>query len=190
MSKITLYGFAGSTYVQTARLVCLEARQEYALEPLEFGKPSHAALHPFLKMPVMRDGEMQLFESLAIATYICENNTSGSLIPGGMKNRCEMYSWVSAAIDYLYPALVSGPLAKNIDMPTCGNYLSILNNNLEDKPWMAGPEISLADLFIFPMVAFIEKQAPCDGERPFKKLDNWLDALKQREGYLEIINDG
>lgn len=193
MNKIEIYGVPASSYVQTARLVCNELGLAYELLPLEFGQPSHRALHPILKMPALRatinGDEVQLFETLGISTYLCAQNEERRLVPGKLLSRCQMYSWISAAIDYYYPTLVKGPLAQEIDMGACGYQLKLLDEQLTKTPYIAGPELSLADLFLFPMVVFIERQAPCDGERPFKALDAWLAALKEREGFMEMIND-
>lgn len=188
MSKIEIYGVAASSYVQTVRLVCTELGLEYQLLPLEYGEPSHRALHPFLKMPVLRQGDVQLYESLGIVTWLCALQEGRKLVPGKLINRCHMYSWISAAIAYYYPVLVRGPLAEQIDMEACGYQLKLLDEQLTQTPYLAGPELSLADLYLFPMVCFIEKQAPCDGERPFKALDAWLAALKEREGFAEVVN--
>jgi len=192
MNKIEIYGVAASSYVQTVRLVCGELGLAYELLPIEFKQPSHKALHPFLKMPAMRatinGGDVQLFETLGIVTYLYGQNEDQRLVPGKLLNRCQMYSWISAAIDYYYPTLVRGPLAGAIDMEACGYQLKLLDEQLLQTPYIAGPELSLADLFLFPMVCFIERQAPCDGERPFKALDAWLAALKEREGFAEVTN--
>jgi len=57
MRQIELFGFAGSTYVRTARMVCEEKNIDYRLRPLEFRQESHRALHRFLRMPARRAGK-------------------------------------------------------------------------------------------------------------------------------------
>ncbi|WGO97756.1 glutathione S-transferase family protein [Saccharophagus degradans] len=189
MNNIQIFGFPRSTYVQTVRLIALTLNLPITLAPLAFRQASHAELHPFMKMPAMKHGNITLFETLAIATYLNEQVPSRGLIPGKLEYKCRMLSWVSAAIDYYYPALVTAAVENTVDMDKCGNLLGILEKTLSVSPYLAGPELSLADLFILPMVTFIEKQAPCNGERPFKHLDNWLDTLKGKAGYMEILND-
>ena len=41
-------------------MVCEEKGVPYTLSPLEFRAESHHALHPFLRMPVLRAGELRL----------------------------------------------------------------------------------------------------------------------------------
>jgi glutathione S-transferase len=63
MQHVELFGFAGSTCVRTARMACIEKHVEHQLKPLEFRADSHRALHPFLRMPVLRAGELVLYET-------------------------------------------------------------------------------------------------------------------------------
>jgi glutathione S-transferase len=94
MNAVTLYGFPGSTYVRTARMVCEEKRIPYTLSPLEFRSESHRALHPFLRMPAMRAGDVLLFETLAIATYLDGTGEARPLQPAAPPDRARMLQWV------------------------------------------------------------------------------------------------
>jgi len=55
MTPIKIFGFAASTYVRTARLVCLEKDVPYELLALEFGAASHRALHDPVFTPAARE---------------------------------------------------------------------------------------------------------------------------------------
>jgi glutathione S-transferase len=57
VSTLILYGVAFSTYVRTARMACVEKGAGYTLahdSVDEVRSRAHLALHPFGKMPVMR----------------------------------------------------------------------------------------------------------------------------------------
>ena len=60
MEPIRIHGFPGSTYVRTARIVCLEKNLPHELVPLAFGQPSHRDLHPYLRMPALEHGSFRL----------------------------------------------------------------------------------------------------------------------------------
>jgi glutathione S-transferase len=51
-------------------MVCEEKGIEYVLTEKPLGAPELLAIHPFGKMPVLRHGDVELFESKAIATYL------------------------------------------------------------------------------------------------------------------------
>lgn len=111
MQKIRIYGFAPSTYTQTARLVAAELDVAAELCPLEFKQPSHFERHPFGKMPAFEHGDVRLFETLAIAAYLIEAfPTSGGpeLLPRAPADRARVLQWVSVAVDYAYEDLVNG----------------------------------------------------------------------------------
>jgi glutathione S-transferase len=97
-----------------------------------------------------------------------------------------MMQWTSVAIDYLYWDLVGALLADAIAQgaaETAARDLDILEQRLDTSAYLAGQAISLADLFVAPMVAFAESKdsrfAP--GERI--ALKRWLAAMTSRESF-------
>ncbi len=70
MLKPEIIGSSRSTYTRVVRMVCEEKGIEYVLKEAELGAPEIFAIHPFGKMPVMRHGDVELFESKAIAAYL------------------------------------------------------------------------------------------------------------------------
>ncbi|MCQ8780461.1 glutathione S-transferase family protein, partial [Escherichia coli] len=53
------------------------------------------AIHPFGKMPVLRHGDLTLFESKAIATYLDSTFPGPRLIPGEARHAALLEQWVS-----------------------------------------------------------------------------------------------
>ncbi len=158
MKHVELFGFAGSTYVRTARMVCAEKRVEYQLKPLEFRQDSHRELHPFLRMPVMRVGDLVLYESLAIATYIDDAFDGPRLVPGTPVGRARMLQWISTCSDYLYADLVQALLKSDdpsdADLAAARRDLEVVNQPLANRPFLLGDELYLCDLFLAPMIDF------------------------------------
>ena len=70
MLKPEIIGSSRSTYTRVVRMVCAEKGIEYEFKEAELGAPEIFAIHPFGKMPVMRHGDVELFESKAIAAYL------------------------------------------------------------------------------------------------------------------------
>ena len=163
MKHVELYGFAPSTYVRSARMVCEEKRIDYQLLPLEFGEQSHRALHPFLRMPVLRVGDTLLYETLAIASYLDEAFDGPRLSPADALGRARMLQWISACTDYLYPDLVLALL--KTDDPTEADFdaarrdLEIVDRQLRGGQFLLGEEVYLCDLFLAPMLAYAESRS-------------------------------
>jgi len=183
MTVLKIYGFAPSTYTKTALMTAAEVGVEVALAPLEFKKPSHFALHPYGKMPVLEDGDVRLFETLAIASYLDRVYGQGKLVPNDPVTQAKMLQWVSAAIDYAYEDLVA---QLHADQPSpeavsrAAEQLKLLDGGLSKAPYFAGPELSLADLVLFPMVEFAVAKLGDNGLGSLPALKRWRSALSKR----------
>jgi len=151
--KITLFGFTESTYSRTVRMLCILKGIEYQLAPLELYSASHKALHPFLKVPVMQHGDFVLFESLAICTYLDELTVDGArLLPENPKQKAIALQWISAYIDYIAPILIhaTGDVWP-LEAEEC---LKSLDQHLVTNSFLAGPQPSLADLYLSPAIDY------------------------------------
>jgi glutathione S-transferase len=186
MTPIKIFGFAGSTYVRTARTICVEKDLPYELVPLEFRAESHRARHPFLKMPAIEHDGHAFFETLAIGTYLDSLRPSPALVPANAVARATMMQWISVAIDYLYRDLVGGLLADTVAegvVEAAARDLDVLERRLAASAYLAGGAVSLGDLFVAPMVDFAANKdarfAP--GER--SALKQWLASMNSRESF-------
>lgn len=189
MKPVTIFGFAGSTYTRTARMVCLEKAIPYELAPLEFGAESHRARHPFLKMPTLEHDGTYLFETLAIASYIDAIGSGASLRPRRPEQEAVMLQWISVAIDYLYRDLVAALLDSKPPEGTSKitAAMDILDATLRRGSFLAGEALSLADLFVAPMIGFaIEKTGVEPGPR--RDLSRWWNAVRERRSYRETAS--
>jgi glutathione S-transferase len=77
MTSIVLYGFDGSTYVRTVRMLLGEKDAHYEQVPVnvlagEPRQPDHLARHPFGKVPVLDHDGFRIIETSAIAPYLDE----------------------------------------------------------------------------------------------------------------------
>ena len=87
MSDIVLWGFDGSTYVRTVKMVLAEKGvtqfKQVQLNVLkgEPKLPEHLERHPFGKVPVLDHDGMRILETTAIARYLNDVLPGKSLIP-------------------------------------------------------------------------------------------------------------
>ncbi len=185
MTKVQLYGFEGSTYVRSATLACEELGIECELLPLEFGKESHLALHPFGKMPVLQDGSLRLYETAAILSYLNDLADDGDLVPPQAAERARMWQIISLCIDYAYPALVKATFADDkdaIDIEPAERCLDAVAANMEGGPFLAGARLSLADLVFEPMLSHYLKTVPAAAAQleSRSRLAEWHKAMRAR----------
>ncbi|MDP6952331.1 MAG: glutathione S-transferase family protein [Alphaproteobacteria bacterium] len=171
MSDLVIYGNPFSTYTRTARMACDEKGVGYALEPVDFHAPAFRAVHPFGKIPALRHGDVMLYETLAICRYVDEAFDGPSLQPAEVTEMARMYQWVIAALDYFYPVMVEKLVMERLVAPMKGEAadetvvaaalpdlaqrLGVLNDALIDKSYLAGNMASLADLFLYPILFYV-----------------------------------
>ncbi len=186
MQKIRIYGFAPSTYTQTARLVAAELDVAAELCPLEFKQPSHFERHPFGKMPAFEHGDVRLFETLAIAAYLIEAfPTSGGpeLLPRAPADRARVLQWVSVAVDYAYEDLVNRLHADEPETEqrtAAAEQLTLLERGLGGLDYFGHGSVTLADLFLFPMVSFARRKLDSAIFAELPQLAAWTERLAAR----------
>ena len=175
MAKMTLWGFDGSTYVRTVKMLLAEKGftdfEQVQVNVLEGEpkKPEHMARHPFGKVPVLDHDGMRILETSAIARYLDVVLPGKSLIPAAPKDRARMDMLVSIVDSYGYAALVGGVAAyhlfpdfvggKNEAMLKAGiesgrKVIEFAMQTKGSSPFIAG-DLSLADLYLAPIVFYV-----------------------------------
>lgn len=175
MSKMTLWGFDGSTYVRTVKMVFAEKTfTDFEQVPLNVlaGEPKsaeHLTRHPFGKVPVLDHDGMRILETSAIARYLNDVLPGPSLVPATPKDRARMDMVVGIIDSYGYGALVGGVAAyhlfpdfvggKNDAMHAAGlanghKVIELAMTTRASSPFIAG-ELSLADLYLAPIAFYL-----------------------------------
>lgn len=197
---ITLYGFPVSNYVRTTHMVCLEKGLPCAVEPLDMKSDNHFALHPFGKIPAMRHGDVTLWESLAIATYLDRLTPDPALRPADAEGEARMNGWISASIDYLYPAVIlnivierfADRFGRTTDAKKIADAIApttrvlavyeaqLAQSQLAKSPYLVGDSLSLADLFAYPMLDALDKTPEATLLDAAPHIRTWMGAMGAR----------
>jgi glutathione S-transferase len=90
-----IIGSIRSTYTRVACMVCGEKGIQYVLMERPLHAPEILAIHPFGKMPVLRHGNVELFESKAIATYLDRSFPGPYVFPSDPRRVALTEQWVS-----------------------------------------------------------------------------------------------
>jgi glutathione S-transferase len=171
MAQVTLYGSPISTYVRTARITLAEKGVSYDLKDVWVDSPEITQRHPFQKIPVLRHGDFELYETFAVARYVDEAFSGPALQPSDPKARARMTQWISVHNSYCYPTLIGGIVLERVapkllnrpsdeakikaTMPDAEQRLDVLEKALGTTPYLAGMEPSLADYFLYPVMFYI-----------------------------------
>lgn len=169
MPEPTVYGFPRSTFVNIVRLILTHKDVAYAFHDLEpvMGKPEHLALHPFNRVPVLKHGDLTLYETGAIAAYVDEAFDGAALTPKDIKARARMNQWIGAVNSYFYPYMIHHVTHERLVFPELGiasdekmvahalprieTALAVAERQLgHGKDFLLGGELSLADFYLLP----------------------------------------
>jgi len=173
-ATVVLLGAAPSNHTWSVHMGLVEKGVAYTLQDCRPRSAEALAVHPFGRIPALRDGDIEVFESSAILRYIDESfEGPGGLTfqPNHIMGRVRCDQWVSAinsylsdtmmrryAMQYVFPkgaggqpdrGVIEGALA---DMPA---QLAALDKVYAHSDYLAGPSLSIADLMLAPILHYV-----------------------------------
>jgi glutathione S-transferase len=166
MPKPEIIGSARSTYTRVVRMVCEEKGIEYVLTETPLGAP--VGIHPLGKMPVLRHGDVELFESKAIATWLDRSFPGPLIFPTDPHLAALTEQWVSLVntvmdrtlirtyvFAYIVPMISGGkPDREAIEavMPAVREQLGILDRTVANTDHLVGEQFTFADINLMPIL--------------------------------------
>ncbi|HLG80339.1 MAG TPA: glutathione S-transferase family protein [Bradyrhizobium sp.] len=173
MTKPEILGSLRSTYTRVVRMVCEEKGIDYILTETLRGAPELRRIHPFGKMPVLRDGDFELCESKAIATYLDRRFPGPQLIPDDPRLAALTEQWVSLVntimdatlirtylFAYAMPKTADGtPDQSTIEAvtPAVRTQLAVLDHAVAATGYLVGDKFTLADINLMPILYYIRQ---------------------------------
>lgn len=207
MTRPVLYGADYSVYVRIARLALTQKGVAHEMVPVDvFAEDgisdAHSARHPFGKIPAFEHNEFQLYETGAITRYVDEAFDGPALQPTDAKPRARMNQIVSIADGYVYPQMVWGLYVECIEKPKRGETpdqmrmenarditrtsLAALAGLLADQRWMCGDALTLADLYLAPMIDYgLEVPEVREMFAEHRNLGDWWQRVAALESFRE-----
>ncbi|MEW4983738.1 MAG: glutathione S-transferase family protein [Cycloclasticus sp.] len=167
MIEITLYGFPLSTYVRTAHMALIEKGVNFEHLQHAPNTDEMRVVSPTGKVPAFTHGDYTLYETLAIVNYIDEAFDGPSLQPDNAKQRGVMNQWISYINAYIFPTIVHDivlfrfeimPMDQTVldaAIPATTEQLALLEKTLASDDYLAGNTASLADYFLYPIIAYL-----------------------------------
>jgi glutathione S-transferase len=167
---VVVLGDPRSTYCWTVRLGLAEKGVKYRVEPNAPQTPAQLAIHPFGKIPALRDGEIEIYEARAILGYVDEAFEGPSLIStAGLLARARSEQWISAIKCYCYDAMArryvlqyvmakgDGPNRAIISaaLPEIDKQLALFEKAYGRNDYLTGSSMAMADLFLAPLVFYL-----------------------------------
>lgn len=192
---ITLYEFALSGNCHKIRLMLSllgldyqglivngSERQQKSLDFL--------ALNPFGQVPVLTDDDFIIRDSQAILVYLAKKYGNGQWLPNDAVALADVVAWLSTAAN----EVALGPnrlrlhykFGRDINIEESGQIsiklMDILQARLENHPYLATDQVTIADIAIYPYIAL----AP-EGEIDlslYPAVIAWLSRIQALPGYV------
>ncbi len=170
-------------------------RQDYGKQWENTTTPEYVAMNPIKKVPTLIDGDNTIWQSNTILRYLAGKNAT-PLYPADPAQRARIDSWMDWTLSELNGAYLGGfkdakkPEAERAadTAPNLGAELKVIEAQLAKNTFIAGPQFSLADIALGPIVkrciAF-----PL-GLPAFPKTAAWVETLKARPAFQKAIAAG
>jgi len=176
-----------------------EAGMAYRLHPVDIGKgaqfaPEFLAISPNNRIPAIVDdapadggAPIALFESGAILLYLARK--AGGLLPASPREQDVALQWLFWQVAGLGPmagqnlhftryAPEKAPYAIERYVKETARLYGVLDRRLQQGPYMAGGEYSIADIAIYPWIVPHEAQGQSLDDYP--AIRQWFDQVARR----------
>jgi glutathione S-transferase len=210
-----VYSISGAPRPWRVSLAMMFKGLDYELETLVASKgehkaPAFLALNPRGRVPVIRDGDFVLAESLAIISYLDERHPEPPLLGTTPEEHGRIWQIVfdadhhlrEAASAFIRLVLLQGQDDANEAVvaaaPPLHAELAVLESRLARTTWLAGARASAAECVCFPEVRLVLRaieRFPAMMQRlgfePFAakypRLQAWVDRIEALPGYARTF---
>lgn len=154
------------------------------------------AVNPITKVPAIEDGDLKLFESMAINLYLAEKY-GGELWPDNEPDRARTVQWSVFAMTEIEPPLVQLFLERIIHtdgdrdedneakaLNDLARPMNVLDTHLDQQDYLLGDEFSTVDLNLASI--FTLGQVARYDMAEYPNVENWADCCLGRPAYKRI----
>ncbi|XP_017000319.3 glutathione S-transferase D7-like [Drosophila takahashii] len=197
MDLYNMPGTASTRAVQmTAKAVGVELNSKFMnTQAGDQLKPEFVKMNPQHTIPTLVDNGFAIWESRAIVIYLVEKyGKFDTLLPKDPKTRAvvnqrlffDIGPLYDAISSYYFPIFRTGKVGDQAALDKVNAAFEFLNTFLEGQDYLAGGQLTVADIVILASVSTIE-MAPIDLKK-FPNLDRWYkNAQKVTPGWEENL---
>jgi glutathione S-transferase len=161
--------------------------------------PGFAAMNPHGRVPVIDDDGLSVWESHAILRYLAARYGQGRFWdddPAVRSQADRWMDWVQARLQpdflmgifwgfYRTPKVLRDDAAIAAKVAACAGHFRLLDRILEDRDWLAGEALTLADI---PAGTCLYRYFNIDIERPsVPNVEAWYARLCERPAYARHV---
>jgi len=181
-----------------ARWALEEAGLDYKVRLLDQQRPpEYLKEQPFDQVPILREGDLQIFESGAIVQYVGER--SEALLPRDDQGRFRAIQWTYAALNSVEPAILNlllidvfykdeewAKLRRAGAADFAKLKLKRLSDWLGEKTWLEGDRFTIGDLVMTTTLRFLRHT---DMVAQFPNLAAFVKRAEARPAFQQALSD-
>jgi len=208
---LTLYWGSGSPFSWRVMLALQYKGLSYDSQVLHFDKQEHQSpqmlkLNPRGRVPVLKDGDYVVFESVAILYYLdvkYPKRPIFGLTPEEagviMRVICEFQAYAEPSLQKIVEAIFADKVVEDIDALTDAMHVvareaRTIEGRLSKEQWIVGANYSATDMVIFPWIQLLRRALDKSSaaelgsrflpmERNYPALARWIERIESLPGY-------
>ena len=209
--SLILYWGSGSPFSWRVLLALEHKGLSYDSQRLQFDKQEHQSpqmlrLNPRGRVPVLKDGDYVVFESVAVLYYLDMKYPQQPIFGATAEEAGVIMRVIWEFAAYAEPSLISittavfaDRVAAGIDaltdaMHVVGREARTLEGRLSKEEWIVGTQYSAADMVIFPWIQLLRRALDRTAaaelgarflpmERNYPALARWIRRIEALPGY-------
>lgn len=197
MSNIKLYDFkiSGNCYKVRLLLSMLAVDYESILVDLGGGEgqtEEFKKINPRGQVPVLVDGDVTIWDSMAILTFIARRYGHESWFPNDEVQQAKVMQWLAISENELLYGLARARGAiifkRPYNLEQCQNEahegLSTLEQHLSESKWLATDKPTIADIACYPYISLAHQgEVSLDA---YTNVQRWMKDFRSLPGWAAI----
>jgi len=208
---LTLYWGSGSPFSWRVLLALEHKGLAYESQLLHFDKqeqqsPQMLKMNPRGRLPVLKDGDYVVFESVAILYYL-ERKYPHPPIFGStpeeagviMRVICEFQAYAEPSVAKIVKAIFAGDASRDMDalsddMHVVAREARTIEGRLSKEQWIVGTHYTALDMVIFPWLQLLRRALDRSSaaelrarflpmDRNYPALARWIERIEALPGY-------
>lgn len=208
---LTLYWGSGSPHSWRV-LLALEHKglaydsQRLHLDKQEHQSPQMLKLNPRGRVPVLKDGDYVVFESVAVLYYLDMKYPLPPIFGSSpeeagviMRVICEFQAYAEPSVSRIVSAIFADRVSEDIDgltdaMHVVAREARTIEGRLSKEQWIVGTTYSATDMVIFPWIQLLRRALDRGAaaelgarflpmERNYPALARWIHRIESLPGY-------
>lgn len=190
-----LYDMELSGNCYKIRLLCSLLELSYESIPVNLMTGEHKqavflALNPRGQVPVLDDAGTVVWDSMAILVYLARKYGGDRWFPSEPEAMAKVMQWLALSENEILYGLARARAAIRFNRPwdpaQCQELgrsgLGVMENHLENNPWLATDRPTIADIACYPYVALAPESGVPLGYYPH--IGQWISRIRSLPGYV------